>query len=85
MLRSAFDLAPRHALDIMIRRVGGLPTPNVPSYTALDVRYGWEVHPTVELSVVGQNLLDSSHPEFGTAATRSEFRRSVFLNVLVRK
>ncbi len=33
-------------------------------YVTLDARIGWLLHPSVELSVTGQNLLDSRHLEF---------------------
>lgn len=46
----------------------------VPAYTTLDVRIGWTVTDMLELSIVGQNLLDSQHPEFGT----NEIERSVY-------
>jgi iron complex outermembrane receptor protein len=49
----------------------------VPAYTAVDARYGWRVSPEVELSVVGENLFDDGHAEFGAAPGRSEIGRSV--------
>ena len=81
MLRSAIDLAARQELDIMIRRVAALPDPQVPAYTALDARYGWHVGRGVELSLVGRNLLDKSHPEFNAAPGRSEIGRSVLVEL----
>jgi iron complex outermembrane receptor protein len=33
-------------------------------YVTLDARLGWQVHPGIELSVTGQNLLDNRHLEF---------------------
>ena len=85
MLRSAFEPAPRHELDIAVRRVGALPNPNVPSYTTVDARWGWHVQRNLEVSVTLNNLLDARHPEFGVPATRSELERSVFLKVLWRQ
>ncbi len=38
--------------------------PGVPAYTTLDVRYAWRAWNGVELSLVGQNLLDAAHQEF---------------------
>jgi hypothetical protein len=66
-------------LDAMIRRVGRLPHPIVPAYTAVDVRYAWRVRPDVEVSLVGQNLFDRSHPEFNASPGRAEFERGIFL------
>lgn len=84
LLRSTFDLTPRHEFDLLIRRVGALPEPRVPAYTAVDVRLGWRARRDLELSATLQNLLDESHPEFGAAATRSEYRRGMFLKLLWR-
>ena len=52
-------------LDVMGRYVDVLESPHVPSYFSCDVRLGWQ-YKQVEFSVVGQNLCDSSHPEFGS-------------------
>ncbi|HXC39348.1 MAG TPA: TonB-dependent receptor [Burkholderiales bacterium] len=85
-LRSSYDvpagkLFGRGEFDITLRRVGALPNPSVPAYTALDARYGWTVRPGVEVSLVGQNLLDAAHPEFGAPATRSEIGRALFVRL----
>jgi iron complex outermembrane recepter protein len=50
----------------------------VPSYVSLDLRLGWRPVPNWELAIVGQNLLDKRHPEFGAPATRQEIPRSVY-------
>jgi iron complex outermembrane receptor protein len=79
MLRSALNIRPSHELDAVIRHVGELPNPRVPAYAAVDVRYGWRVRPDLEVSVLGQNLFDRSHPEFNALPGRAEFERGVFL------
>jgi iron complex outermembrane receptor protein len=53
----------------------------VPDYTALDVRLGWRAARDVELSLVVQNLLDASHPEWGPALNRAEFERAAFVKL----
>jgi iron complex outermembrane recepter protein len=78
LLRSSFDLPNRTELDIGVRRVGALPNPSVPAYTAVDVRYAWRLLRELELALVGQNLFASSHAEFGSAATRSEMARGAY-------
>jgi iron complex outermembrane receptor protein len=50
----------------------------VPSYVTFDVRLAWWWKDNLEISIVGQNLWDNQHPEFGAAATREEIPRSVF-------
>ncbi len=79
--RSAWDVTSRHTLDVFVRRVGALPRPAVPAYTAVDLRLGWRVTPRLELSATVQNLFDPGHPEWGAAADRVEFGRIVFFQL----
>jgi iron complex outermembrane receptor protein len=58
--------------------VDTLETPTVPSYFTFDARVAWWWKNKVEFSVVGQNLWDNQHPEFGAAGAREEIPRSVF-------
>jgi iron complex outermembrane receptor protein len=64
--------------------VGALPNPQVPAYTAIDARVGWNLSKELQLSLLLQNLFDRSHPEWGPAANRAEFGRGVFLKALWR-
>ena len=82
MLRSSWDIAAGHELDFTLRHVGALPRPAVPAYTAVDLRYGWRIHKGLELSLIGQNLFDPRHPEYGAAPGRSEYRRAVLLKLV---
>jgi iron complex outermembrane recepter protein len=83
-LGSSFNIAPGHELDVRVRRIGTLPNGPVPSYTAVDLRYGWRVSPKVELSLTVQNLFDPGHPEWGGPANRAEIERAAFFKVLWR-
>ncbi|HEX7184167.1 MAG TPA: TonB-dependent receptor [Thermoanaerobaculia bacterium] len=79
MLRSNFDLPGGVELDGWLRYVDELPFPAVPSYLELDLRVGWRPIPALELSLVGQNLLDEAHAEFGPATpTRQEVERGFY-------
>jgi len=60
------DLPWHLELDVAGRYVDSIRGPNIPSYFSLDVRLGWRPNPHLELSVVGQNLLDDRHPEFNS-------------------
>jgi iron complex outermembrane receptor protein len=84
LLRSSLDLGPRHELDLTLRHVGKLPDPQVPAYTTLDLRLGWKPRPNAELSLSAWNLLDPEHGEFGSAGSRSEIERSLYLELLLR-
>jgi iron complex outermembrane receptor protein len=83
-LRSSWDLARGHELDLMLRWVGRLPGPAVPAYTAVDLRYGWNIGRGLELSLVGRNLLDPKHGEFSAASGRSEYERALMLKLVWR-
>ena len=80
LIHSMLNLPANLEFDTVLRYVDNLNQlgPTVPAYFALDLRLAW--HPTKnwELAIVGQNLLDEQHPEFGPAATRQEIPRSVF-------
>jgi iron complex outermembrane receptor protein len=80
ILRSSISFARKHELDAMVRQVGELPSPRVPAYAAVDMRYAWLPRRKLELSLTGQNLIGGSHPEFGDPGpVRSEFTRAVFV------
>ena len=48
----------------------------------VDARWGWRIRPGVELSIIGQNLFDPRHAEFGAPATRSEYERALAVRVV---
>jgi iron complex outermembrane receptor protein len=66
-LRSSMSLSDRQQFDIWLRHVGKLASSgsaaHVPAFTTLDLRYAWRPTRDLELSLVGQNLLDGQHPE----------------------
>jgi iron complex outermembrane receptor protein len=84
LLQSMFDLPYNLQLDGVLRYVDRLPGPHVSAYLSADVRLAWRPIPSLEISIVGQNLLDNQHPEFGPAATRQEIPRSVYGKVTWR-
>jgi iron complex outermembrane recepter protein len=73
-VRSYLDVAADIDFDLWFRYVGRLPERNIDSYTVLDARLAWRVNPHVELSLVGQNLLESGHSEFSSL----EIERSIY-------
>jgi iron complex outermembrane receptor protein len=80
-----FDLIGRYVDRLSGFNPGGIPgvSDTVDDYVSLDARLAW--HPTgnVEIAIVGQNLLDSHHPELGTnpfiRSPLVEIRRGVFV------
>jgi iron complex outermembrane receptor protein len=78
VLQSMVDLPWRMEFDATFRYVDALPSPAVPGYFTIDLRLAWHATRNLEISIVGQNLLDNRHPEFGAIATRQEIPRSVY-------
>ncbi len=86
-LQSSFNLPWNLEFDLIGRYVdqlsgfnpsggGGVPD-TVNAYVTLDARLGWRPRKNLMLEVVGQNLLDNHHPEFGT----SRFLRSPLVEI----
>jgi iron complex outermembrane receptor protein len=80
-LRSELDFDPRLSWHLDVRHVGALPDPAVPSYTAVDTRLAWRLPNDVELAVVGRNLFDPRHAEWGPASNRVEFQRALWFQL----
>ena len=68
-LMSSHDLSDNVEFDLMARYVDSLPFQAVPSYISLDARLAWRPTCGMEFAVVGQNLLDSQHPEYNQFST----------------
>ena len=88
-VRSSFDLPGHLELDLIGRYADNLAgfTPGIRGYTTMDARLAWKPHKYLELAIVGQNLLDDHHPEFGTSPlVRSplvEVGRSIYGKVTI--
>jgi iron complex outermembrane receptor protein len=86
-LQSHIDLRKNVEWDTLLRYVGELETLGVGDYWGLDVRLGWRPTDSLELSVVGQNLTESRHPEFAPSfvnTVQTEMQRSVYGEVTWR-
>jgi len=86
-LRSSLDLPNNWQVDATFRHVSRIDNQNVPGYDELDLRVAWQALRTLEISIVGQNLLHDEHPEFGTdtatlLSTRKAIERGVYGKVL---
>jgi iron complex outermembrane receptor protein len=84
-LQSSMDVTRHASLDLGLRAVSRLRTHNgptpvfVPSYVEADARLAWRITPHASLSLVGQNLLHSRHPEYGPPSpSRIEIGRSAY-------
>lgn len=63
-LRSTWDLSDDIEFDLIGRYVDRLSALEVPKYIEMDARLGWQATKNVEVSLVGQNLLNPHHLEF---------------------
>ena len=96
-VQSTLNLPGNVEFDVMGRYVDrlsgfnptGLPgvSNTVNDYVALDARLAWRPRQNLSIELVGQNLLDNHHPEFGTNAfLRSplgEIERALYVKVTV--
>ena len=64
-LRSVYDLTDDLELDFSLNYVDNVPEGDIPNYLRFDVHLGWNITENLELSLVGQNLFNKRHPEFG--------------------
>jgi iron complex outermembrane receptor protein len=64
-LRSSWNLRENVDFDLMFRYVDCLTNLNVPSYATMDLRLAWRPREHIELALVGQNLLQTYHYEWG--------------------
>lgn len=77
-LRSSYDFTKRASLDVQVRYMDQIDL--VASYVTADVRLSYRPTDRLEVSLVGQNLLDKQHPEQGATpfAVTAEVPRGVF-------
>ncbi len=79
-LQSHYRLRPDLELDALAYYTGDIFSAD--AYLRLDLRAAWHIKKGVELSLVGQNLLDARHPEIaGQDSVASEVPRSVYVQL----
>lgn len=81
-VESDFDLTKKLQLDLTYRYVSALPGQGVRAYSTGDARFAWLMRRKLELSLVGQNLLQASHYEYGgDPGTLVGIRRSAYAEI----
>jgi iron complex outermembrane receptor protein len=81
-IQSSYDFSKRLQLDLTWRYVSALPGQLVSAYSTGDARFAWRLSPTMEVSVVGRNLLQPYHAEFGgDPGPLVGIRRSAYLKL----
>lgn len=84
---SALDLDHNLQFDAALRYVGDIEVAgvNIDSYLEADLRLGWEARPGLELSIIGQNLLDNRHSEYlpdFISTQPTEVERSIYARMI---
>jgi iron complex outermembrane receptor protein len=78
-IRSQLNLRNNLEFDTTLYHVDSVPHYSIPSYIRLDAGLTWHVSNNMDFSIIGQNLLDRAHPEFGDdGVIATETQRGVF-------
>lgn len=85
-VRSNYSFTDALSMSNAFYYVGDLGGINIPGYYRFDTRLAYEIRQNIELSLVGQNLMDDRHQEFtpfiyGSAA---EIGRSVYGSIAIK-
>jgi hypothetical protein len=81
-IQSSLDQGKSFQLDLTYRHESALPGQLEPAYFTGDARFAWRGTPELELSPVGQNLLQPFHREFGgDPGALAGIRRSAYLKL----
>ncbi|HET9179158.1 MAG TPA: TonB-dependent receptor [Terriglobia bacterium] len=85
-VQSGFNLTKALNLDLAYRYVSALQALVVKPYSTGDVRLGWKLRPSLEVSVVGRNLFQPDHFEFASdPGPIVGIRRSVYGQITWRR
>ena len=78
-INSQLNLSDSVELNKTLYYVDSVPYYNIPAYMRLDVGLTWHPNKNMDVSIVGQNLLDKAHPEFDDDSVIStEVQRGVY-------
>ncbi|WP_277253483.1 TonB-dependent receptor plug domain-containing protein [Neptunomonas phycophila] len=100
-LRSYWDVTEDVELDVSLYYVSDIGESgsqillgnehSIDSYLRTDIRLGWQLSPQAEISLIGQNLFDSTHEEFfsspinvGGVSENTDVKRSVSAKFTLR-
>ena len=85
-LQSRFNLPKGFEFDQTYRYVSALPAFLVGSYSTADTHFAWRATRQVEFSVVGENLFQPHHAEFGgNPGPLVGIKRSVYAQITWRR
>ncbi len=72
-LISSVDISENIEFDLWFRYVDRLSEEDVGAYSTIDTRISWKPRPLMEISLVGQNLLEEKHSEFSSLKVERSF------------
>ncbi len=86
VIQSFLDLGKNVEFDQTYRFVSALPAQRVAGYGTADVRMGWHFSRYLDLSLVGQNLFQPHHAEFGgDPGSLVGIERSIYVKITWQK
>ncbi len=83
-IQSSFDIGKRFEFDQTYDYVSALPAQNVHAYQTMDGRFQWNIRKELSFSLVGQNLFQPTHYEWGTGDPTESLigiRRAAYLKL----
>ena len=85
-IRSQFYITDDIDMTNTVYYVDKLPYYNIDEYVRFDTRLGWKATQGVEVALVGQNLFDNGHQEFGAPlhGQNNEIERNLYAKVTFR-
>ncbi len=84
-VRSYLNLPYKLEFDTIFNYVSENSTLKIPSYSRVDLRLGWKPTKNIELSLVGQNILDDSHLELSELLEEAtETERSFYCKATIK-
>ncbi|MBN1909859.1 MAG: TonB-dependent receptor, partial [Pirellulales bacterium] len=87
-LQSQWDLSEAWEFDMALRYVDNILGQGIPHYMTMDLRLGWKPRKDLEIALVGTNLFDNHHPEFGATIYETEItqvQRTVYAQLTWRR
>ena len=83
-MKSSWDVPHSVSLDLFYRYVSALLGQKVAAYSTADARLAWQIH-SLTFSLVGRNLLQPYHYEFGADPGFVGIKREVYGKVEWRR
>ncbi len=80
-VQSGLDLPKHLELDLTYRYISALPGQGVPSYSTADAQLAWRFGGGFQFAVVGRDLFQPHHPEFGGDGPLVDIKRSAYVKL----